>query len=863
MDAAAAPADLSAGWALRCSGDAAPPEVRSAEVTTDAPASVHTALLAAELIDEPYRGGAWEKLRWIGRCGWSWTRRFAADPDGPALELVLAGVDGPAEVLLNGGSLGRCENGFRPHAFDLGERLRRRNTLEVRFAPPTGSAVAAAEGPHPIAMPGITPYNGVRKMACGFGWDWAPPLDTCGLSGAVTLRPRDAARIDALAVSTESADRGRNAVVSATVRGSNAAGERVRLRLSDPTRGVVAAGEATLGDDGVATATLRVREPAWWWPRGCGEQPLYELTATLRARTADGTVTRRVGLRTVEIDRSPDDPAEPAAGTRFAVRVNGREVFCRGFNWIPSDTLLDRVDPATTQARLDEALAAGANAIRVWGGGVAESDAFFDRCDEEGILVWQDFPFACAMYDEAQLAGEVREEATHLADRLAWRPSLALWCGGNECLWFHRSQPGWAEAVGDTGWGEGFYGELLPEAVAERSPGSAYVINSPSGRSLGSPADDENHGPQHPWDAWNREPGEAYLRTRPRFAAEFGFCGAAHAQTLRWATPGVPEADRSEAAWGFLMATRGRAKMEARLDEVFGRAAVPGPDDPPLALDAWVYATQLMQSRAVELGAGWYRSLQPRCSGTLVWQLQDSWPAVSWSVIDFFGRRKLAWYGSRRSMGDHAAALLAAENDPANLAFVRFAPAGWSRGVPVRLRAVDAAGEELASADVPLRADPAATAEILLRAAVPAELTAAAQESGGLVVADDPTLGRRVWAPAPDHAMHLPEPRFDLAAERSAGTLAVTVTAHTLLRDAVVDPGPSLADAPADEQTRTLLPGETALFRFPLARERAGVPAAGPRLFSANAFSGRGRREATEPRTAATADPMSVRSADS
>ncbi len=383
-------------------------------------------------------------------------------------------------------------------------------------------------------MPGITPYNGVRKMACGFGWDWAPPLDTCGL-GMVSLRERDAARIDAVAVETESADGGRNAVVSVTVRGSNVGGVRARLVLEDPEGERVAESEASFDEQGSATTELRVPDARWWQPRGHGEQPRYTLTTTLAPKRGQppfpsetGVVpvsqTRRIGLRTVEIDRSPDDPADPEAGTRFAVMVNGREVFCRGFNWIPSDTLLDRVDPAATQRRIDDALKAGANTIRVWGGGVAESEAFYDRCDEEGLLVWQDFHFACAMYDEARLRAEVVAEAAHLADRLAWRPSLALFCGGNECLWFHRLQPGWAEAVGENGWGECFYGEVLPEAVAARSPGSAYITNSPSGRDLLSPADDEDHGTQHPWDAWNREPGEAYLRSRPRFAAEFGFC---------------------------------------------------------------------------------------------------------------------------------------------------------------------------------------------------------------------------------------------------------------------------------------------------------------------------------------------------
>ena len=339
--------DLRTGWTLRPTGGPAPE--RSAAERVDLPASVHAALLAAGAIREPYQDAAWRDQAWIGRCGWSWTHRFSADPGGPPLELVLGRVDGPAEVFLNGEALGRCANGFRPHALDLGGRLAESNELEVRFEPPTDSAQAAAAGPHPIAMPGITPYNGLRKMACGFGWDWAPPLDTCGLR-AVSLRERDATRIDAVAVETESADRGRNAVVSVTVRGANAAGARVRLVLEDPDGGRVAAADAEADGEGVATAGVRVADARWWQPRGHGEQPRY----TLRCRLGEAEVRHRIGLRTVEIDRSPDDPADPAAGTRFAVRVNGREVFCRGFNWIPSDTLLDRVDPATTQRRIDD-----------------------------------------------------------------------------------------------------------------------------------------------------------------------------------------------------------------------------------------------------------------------------------------------------------------------------------------------------------------------------------------------------------------------------------------------------------------------------------------------------------------------------
>ena len=222
----------------------------------------------------------------------------------------------------------------------------------------------------------------------------------------------------------------------------------------------------------------------------------------------------------------------------------------------------------------------------------------------------------------------------------------------------------------------------------------------------------------------------------------------------------------------------------------------------------------------------------------MVWQLQDSWPAVSWSVVDFFGRRKLAWYAARRAMADHAFAVLAPDNDPDRLEVVRV---GGTATDPLRLRAVDAEGRQLAEASVAPRPDAAAGAERVARVAAPAELVAAVRESGGLLLADAPTLGRRVWAPAPDRALAIPPARYRLDKLSTAGELVIRLTAETLLRDVVISPGPgpAWADAPADEQARTLLPGEAAVFRFPLP-PGTDPATARPTLSTANALSGRG-----------------------
>jgi beta-mannosidase len=805
---------LVTGWTVRwAAGDAAPDNVRRRRFPAEVPGCVHTALLRAGLIDEPYVDSGWLKSAWIGRCDWVYERIF--DLEGHASTggvdvLVFHGVDTVAVVHLNGREVGRCQNMHRPHRLDITGQLQLTgNLLTVHIAAPLAECerLAASQSDRPIAMPGIGQYNRLRKMACGFGWDWAPPLNPVGLWGGVELQRGDPRAIESVSVrvtdgSTDSCAVVKLGVILRCVADASDRPLKLRAVLHEPDGEQVAdvAADVDTVEDAIAL-TLDVSEPRWWFPRGYGEQPLYGLRVELIEADTGLLVNRwhrDIGLRRVRIDRSGDD-----VGSAFRVCVNDRTVFCLGYNWVPGDTLLSRNDEARMNARIDDAIGCGVNMLRVWGGGVYESEAFYDRCDRDGILVWQDFAFACAMYDEDALADEVRREAEHQVARLAWRPSLVLWCGGNECVWFHRSQNGWAERVGRCGWGEGFYGRLLPSVIDRVDPGRPYVANSPMGASLAEPADDVRHGPQHLWDAWNREPAEAFLRFRPRFASEFGFCSAASPRTLREAMPATPEGQLREAVWARLLATNGRSKLEARLAEVFGERvnrpqAAGGPD-----FEVWCVLTQAMQARAMELAVTWFRSLWPHCAGALVWQLQDSWPAVSWSVVDYAGRRKLAWYALRRAMKPTRLAVV--PNDQGRLDVVAINQADGVWNCRATVRAYDKSGSLLCEDRLTL----IAPSRSVTRTPWPGR-SLASIPGGGLLVADAADQ-RYVWSNPDPHPTLVEPPRFALEDLHHG---AWRLTAHDLMRDvALADAQGELMITPCIEQGFTLLPGESMLIQ--------------------------------------------------
>ncbi|MFG2511213.1 glycoside hydrolase family 2 protein [Streptomyces sp. NPDC048584] len=760
---------LTEGWTLRHpdgTGDALPASV---------PGCVHTDLLAAGLIPDPFLGRAETEVAWVGRRDWTYDTELRPGPDGhERTELVFDGLDTVAEVLLDGRTLGRTRNMHRSYRFDV---TRLSGPLTVRFTSAYTEAEAVRDtlGERPGAY--AEPYQYLRKMACSFGWDWGPTLVTAGIWRPVRLERWSTARIARvrplvtvedgvgqveLAVEVERSRAGAPLTVEASV-----GGVRARARI-DGTEGSV---------------RLRVPDVRLWWPRGYGGQPLYEVELTLLhgEETLDSW-RRRIGFRTVELDTSADEH-----GTGFTLVVNGERLFARGVNWIPDDAFPSRITRERYRRRLEQAAAAGVDLVRVWGGGIYESEDFYDACDELGLLVWQDFPFACAAYPEEQpLRGEVEAEARENVVRLMPHPSLVLWNGNNENLWGFRDWD-WEPGLAGDSWGEGYYLGVLPRVVAESDPTRPYTAGSPwSGSWLHHP-NDPAHGTHHSWEVWNRTDYAGYRLHVPRFVAEFGWQAPPAYATLRRALPGEVLAPDSPGMLHHQKAENGNGKLERGLARHF---TVPDGD-----FDRWHYLTQLNQARAIAAGIEHWRSHWPVCAGTVVWQLNDCWPVTSWAAIDGDGREKPLYHELRRLYADRLLTVRT-EGEGLVVAAVNQSAEEW-RGT-LRLRRMSVDGAVLGEAGAVL----AASGRTVGLAEVPAGLVPAGPEE--FLVADADGGVRALHFPAPDREIPYPRPEFQIALVPDG----ITVTARTLVRDLLLQADRLDPEAVADRGLVTLLPGE-------------------------------------------------------
>jgi beta-mannosidase len=542
-----------------------------------------------------------------------------------------------------------------------------------------------------------------------------------------------------------------------------------------------------------AVVTVTVPDPALWWPRGYGEPVRHPLTVTLHSGPSIlDTWERSIGFRSLAFD--PD---------RVAFTVNGVPIPVRGVNWIPDDAFVTRVDRARYAARLGQAVEAGVNYVRVWGGGRYESADFYDLADSLGLLVGQDFLFACAAYPEEEpLASEVAAEAREQVIRLAPHPSLVLWVGGNETVWgFHDW--GWEPELAGRTWGLGYYEKLLPDVVADVDPTRPYLPNTPySGH--GRHPNDPDHGSTHVWDVWNTHDYTHYRSYRPRFVGEFGFQGPPAYATLRRA------GYHQKAHDGDAKLRRG---IDGHLPEPVGPGPGPGSGD-------WHWATQLNQARAIRFGVEHFRSLRPYCSGTIVWQLNDCWPVVSWSTVDGDGRRKPLWYALRRA---YAVRLLTFQPRSGGLALVAVNDSASPWSFPLHLSRSTVDGRELASStmDITVPAGDAVTVPVPPAVAVPD--TPAAE----LVVAVAPGVDRALWFFVEDVDLAVPPPSYEVAVDGSA----VTVRARTLLRDVALFPDRLDPDAEVDDALVTLLPGESVRFTVRSGQTLDPAAFAGPPVF--------------------------------
>jgi len=623
---------LNAGWTIRC-------DRRYVSLEADFPNDIHSILLAAGQIPDPYFRDNETALDWVHEAEWIATRTF----DGPAIDggrwtLTFATVDCFTRISVNGTEVGRTESQFLRYDFDITDALwPGENTIEIRFLS-NSAAARRAHDAFPFELPFVfwnsrIPYNNyIRKAQCHSGWDWNIALMPLGVYGDITLRRSETCRLDDVRI-VQRHD-----------------GDSVRLDVTLYAQGWdVAEAEAALAIDGVAaektvrilpgenriTLAVTVDAPRLWWPAGHGAQPLYDLVVTLDRQR----LTRRIGLRRIELITAPD-----AVGARFAFKVNGREIFMKGANWIPADALPARDMPDATRDLLRSAVDANMNMLRVWGGGQYEADWFYDTCSEMGLLVWHDFMFACNHYPAADRdwLNLVRREARQQIRRLSGQPCMALWCGDNELVgaldWYDETKADRDRYLAN-------YDRLnhaLEEAVAEEGPDIAFWPSSPSvGRlNFGDGWHDDTAGDMHFWDVWHSgKDFEHYRTVRPRFCSEFGFQSFPSMTTIESFTE---PRDRNVSSPVMDVHQRHRAGNSRIVETVSRYFRFPD------GFEDMVFLSQLSQALAMKTSIEFWRSNKPRCMGTLYWQLNDTWPVASWSSLEYGGGWKAVHYCARR-----------------------------------------------------------------------------------------------------------------------------------------------------------------------------------------------------------------------
>ena len=552
------------------------------------------------------------------------------------VELVCEGLDTLAHVSLNGREIAFADNMHITWVWDVKEQLHAgENTLEIRFdSPILYCAKKAEEAPGWESSDATPGFRHLRKAHCMFGWDWGPRLPDAGIWRPIFLRTWDTARLEnALMLQAH-----HDGVVDVTIRPEIAGESAWSAEITAPDGEVL-----TLPETMAAEQVIAIQNPQLWWPNGLGKQPLYRVTVRL---AAGDTRTWRIGLRTMTVSREKDE-----WGEEFCHVVNGMKVFAMGADYIPEDNILARVTPERTRRLLEDCKAANFNAIRVWGGGYYPDDAFYDICDELGLLVWQDLMYACAFYDlTPDFERSIRVETHQNVARLRHHASLALICGNNEMEMFmagansalinHRTWefvPTYPHHITDY---VKMFEYILPAIVKETAPQTYWWPASPSSGGNFDAPNDENRGDNHYWDVWHGEkPFTEYRKFFFRYASEFGFQSFPCLKSVEQFT--LPD-DRNIFSRVMERHQRNQAangKILSYLSQTFRY---------PNSFDDLLYASQLMQAEAIRYGVEHWRRNRGRCMGAIIWQLNDIWPVASWASIDYYGRWKALHYAAKR-----------------------------------------------------------------------------------------------------------------------------------------------------------------------------------------------------------------------
>lgn len=638
--------DLGGEWRLGS------PEWEGKTIPAELPGDNYSALLAAGMIPDPYFGRNEEQIQEFRRSEWEFVRDFEVSEAllaKPYVYLNCEMVDTFATIRINGRKAVTTENAFCRYRPEVRSLLKPGvNTVSIRFKSAELEAKKVAEKmPFPIPMNGcskVENLNLIRKAHCHGGWDWGITLMAAGVYEPLYLFGVDHGRIDA--VWTEQKHEGKTVEVTAVaeLHAEKPCRAAVTFRFNGEERKV----NATLSAGrNLVKAKFEVKNPRLWWPNGIGAQELYPLAV----ETTDDCVEKEIGLRTIEVVNSPDD-----GGVSMFFRVNGFDVFAKGANWIPADAMPSRQTEARYEDLLESARLANMNMIRVWGGGQYEKEIFYELCDRKGLMIWQDMMFSCSLYPSTEeFTANVVAELDFQIPRLKHHACLAIWCGDNEVIgatrWYNKDKVSTYLVNYDR------LNRELQRRVAALDPERMFWPSSPCGgpNNFNDGWHDDSCGDMHYWEVWHgAKDFSAFYSVKPRFCSEFGYQSFPSFETVSSFCPPDQFNVFSPVMDHHQKCNKGNAPIIGMFGRYFRM---------PESFRDFLYLSQVQQALAIKTGVEFWRTLKPRCMGTIFWQLNDNWPVASWASIEYGGKWKQLQYHAKRF---YSPVIAVAYRDPAD-----------------------------------------------------------------------------------------------------------------------------------------------------------------------------------------------------
>jgi len=630
--------ELNSNWKFRQAGN-------SDYLPGKVPGSVHLDLLNAGLIEDPFYRSNEDSIQWVADEDWEYLNEFELNKQflkSNKTFLVFEGIDTYAKVYLNDSLLLQTDNMFRQWKIDVTNLLKQKNKILVHFYSPIKKNAEMAKLSN-ITLPEQRAFT--RKAPYQFGWDWGPRIVTSGIWKPVYLISEPETQIHSTYFSTDSIVIG-TAFISAEIEIHSEINKEIDIKiLNDDQPFFLEKRELVIGKS-IFKINFQIPQAKLWWTNGLGEANLYHFNTVISAK--DKIIDKKddqIGIRTINLIEEEDE-----VGKSFYFELNGIPVFMKGANYIPQDNFLTRVDSSKYKSIIESARLANMNMLRIWGGGVYESDLFYKLCDENGILIWQDFMFAGSMYPgDDHFIENCRLEAIDQIIRLRNHPSLALWCGNNEVdeawhNWGWQQQFNWTEEQQNEIWDayELLFHQTLPAQIKKYDPGRKYWSSSPK---IGwGHKESLQEGDSHYWGVWwGREPFSIYNEKVGRFMSEYGFQGFPANATFdsvllpedkHFYSPALKTHEKHNQGFEII---NEYMKDEYKIPEKF---------------EDYAYVSQLLQAKGVGIALEAHRRAKPYCMGTLYWQLNDCWPVISWSGIDYYGNWKALHYQAQKAFKD-------------------------------------------------------------------------------------------------------------------------------------------------------------------------------------------------------------------